>query len=168
MGRLDTSRGLSPAWLCWSSDHLEQCGPGHGPKSGSRQGCLIIACTRQQGSVLYKRDKGVNDAVCLPEFGPAEVRDLTVSSLPLFDSARQRQRQQHFNAVGLTAWDTDLSKCLQEQKAFNMQDWSQIRVGKVGGVYWLSVDGLNDCKSAGHEKNRVWKIMTQDLNLFEK
>ena len=53
---------------------------GHGLKFGSRHGCLIIAKTGQQGSVLYK---GVNDAVRPPEGGPAEAEVLLASSLLL-------------------------------------------------------------------------------------
>ena len=41
----------------------------HGPNSGSRHICLIIASTGQQGPVLCK---GVNDAAHPPEGGPAE------------------------------------------------------------------------------------------------
>ena len=36
----------------------------------------------------YKEDKGVNDAACLPEGGPAEDGVLMVSSLPILDGAR--------------------------------------------------------------------------------
>ena len=57
---------------------------GHGPKSGSRHVCLIIAWTEQQGLVLYK---GVNDAAYPPEGGLAEPGDLSVSSLSLLDNA---------------------------------------------------------------------------------
>ena len=44
----------------------------HGPKSGSSHECLIIALIWQQGPVLYKGDKGVNDAACPSEDGPTE------------------------------------------------------------------------------------------------
>ena len=37
--------------------------------------------------MLYKGNKGVNDAACAPEGGPAEARGLTASSLPLLDRA---------------------------------------------------------------------------------
>ena len=43
---------------------------GHGPKSGARHVCLIIALTGQQGPVLYKENKGVNDAARQTEGGP--------------------------------------------------------------------------------------------------
>ena len=56
--------------------------PGHGPKSGSKHVCLIVALTGPWGQVLYKGDKGVNDAVCPPEGGSAEARDLLATSLP--------------------------------------------------------------------------------------
>ena len=56
----------------------------HGPKSGSKHVCLIIAKTGQQGPVLYKGDKGVNDAGRSPEGGPIKARGLSASSLPLF------------------------------------------------------------------------------------
>ena len=55
---------------------------GHGPKSESRHICLIIALIGQQGPVLYKGDKGVNDAARPPECGPAEAGSLPASSLP--------------------------------------------------------------------------------------
>ena len=48
--------------------------------------------------VLYKGDKGINDAA-----HPAEAEDLSSSSLPLLDRARKRQSQQRINAVGLDA-----------------------------------------------------------------
>ena len=41
-----------------------------GPKSWSRHVCLIIALTGQQGPVLYKGNKGVNDAAHSPEGCP--------------------------------------------------------------------------------------------------
>ena len=55
---------------------------GHGPKSGSRHVCLIIAQTGQQGPVLYKGDKCVSDATSPPEGGPVESRSLLALSLP--------------------------------------------------------------------------------------
>ena len=68
-----------------------------GPKSEPSQVCLIIASTGEQGSVLYKGDKGVNDAV-----HPAPRRwsrwsgGLTASSLPLISiSIRYRCQTAH-------------------------------------------------------------------------
>ena len=46
-------------------------------------GCLIIAQTGQQGPVLFKGDKGINDAAHPSEGGPAEAGGLSASSLPL-------------------------------------------------------------------------------------
>ena len=44
---------------------------GHGPKYGSRYGCLIIAYTKQQGN------KGVNNAARHTKGGLAEARGLS-------------------------------------------------------------------------------------------
>ena len=80
---------------------------GHGPKSGSRHVCLIIAYTGQQGPVLYKGDKGVNVAAPPAEGDSAEAGGRSASSLPLLDSAHKRQSQQQINAVGLDDRDAD-------------------------------------------------------------
>ena len=49
-------------WIRWAKQDLD---PNLGP-------CLIIALTWQQGPVLYKGGKGINDAARPPEGGPAE------------------------------------------------------------------------------------------------
>ena len=54
---------------------------GPGPKSGSRHICLIRASTGKQDPVLYKGDKGINDAACPPKGGPAKAKGLSASSL---------------------------------------------------------------------------------------
>ena len=59
---------------------------------------MIIAKTGQQGSVLYRGDKDVNDAALSPEGGPAD--GLSTSSLLLLDNASLGQSQQQINAVG--------------------------------------------------------------------
>ena len=55
---------------------------GLGLKSGSRNLCLIIAWTGQQGPVLYKGDKGVNVAARPLEGSPAKALSLQLISIP--------------------------------------------------------------------------------------
>ena len=54
----------------------------------------------------YKSDKSVSDATRPLECGPAQAEGHTASSLPLLDSARERQSQQQINAVGLNTGAT--------------------------------------------------------------
>ena len=49
--------------------------------------------------MLYKGDKGLNDAARPPESGQDEAGDFSASSLPLLDNARWSQSQQQINAV---------------------------------------------------------------------
>ena len=51
-------------------------------------------------TVLYNGEKGVNDSARPPEGGPAEVRGLSASSLPLLDGACWCQTLRQINAVG--------------------------------------------------------------------
>ena len=70
---LPVNTGYQPTWCNVGLMSLV----GYGPKHWSRHVCLIIAKTGGQGPVLYKSDKGVNDA---PKGGPAEAEGISASS----------------------------------------------------------------------------------------
>ena len=74
---------------------------GLGPKSGSRHVSLVIASTGQQGLLLYKGAKGVNDAAHSPEGGPAEAGGLSASSLPWFILEASLWEQSPGNLIGV-------------------------------------------------------------------
>ena len=46
-----------------------------------------------------------------------------------------------------------------------LQEGGQHRTGKSSGVWWSSVVGLYDDKSTRHEKNSVWRFITEDLGM---
>ena len=73
----------------------------------------------QQGSVLYKGDKGVHDATRPPAGGPAEAGGHMVSSLPSLDSARSHQSQKQINAVGVDAGVSSVIGALSTFYAFS-------------------------------------------------